>query len=665
MAVLQMQRISICALRKDRKKILECLQRQGVVEIEDRIAEDDVFKKIETTSFEIQFERSAGETKTALEILDEYAPEKKSMLSGLEGRKPVLCGEYDIFYKKYDEVARIVKTLLTLGKGIAESKAEALKLELQIEALTPWKTLDIPLNFVGTKSTSAFIGTLPNEWNLEMIYEELSEFTPINVNVISVSREQTCVFIICQKANENQLSEKLKTMGFAYPAVSADVAPLEQIKIFEEQIAKYKTDVEDFAKEIKDLSVRREDVEFFFDYQTMRVEKYNVMGRVMHTEHTFVLTGYIATKDIENVKYYLKDYDIAIETQDTTDEDDVPVLLKNNAFNSPLEGVVESYSLPGKGEIDPTSISAIFYYIFFGAMLSEGAYGLILAIATGVLLKKYKNMEESTRKFLTMFFFCGISTIIWGIIYGSFFGDVITVVSTTFFGKTVSLKPLWLDPIANPMSVLVMVMCLGIIHIYVGLAANFYQCIRSKDYKSAIYDVIFWYIILTACIVLALSSQMIIDMLGLEFILPKMAGTISLYVVLASAIGIILTGGRESKNPGKRILKGLYGLYNITGYLSDVLSYSRLLALGLATGVICNVVNQIGSMGGPGVGGVITFILVFIAGNALNIGINTLGAYVHSNRLTYVELFGKFYDGGGRKFEAYSAKTNYYKIKEK
>lgn len=664
MAVLQMQRISVCALKNDRKEILDFLQRQGIIEIQDRILEDSVFTKTDASSSEMLLEKSANEAKSALDIIETYLPEKKSMLSMFEGRKVVSVQEYNTFSKKVDDVARVIKRLISLGKDIAESKAESLRLELQIEALIPWRGLDISLSFGGTNYTSAFIGTLPNSWNLEEIYKELCEFTPVNVDIISESREQTCVFIVCEKSKESQVSDKLKSIGFSYPAVSCEVAPSEQIKLYEKKIEYYKEAVIKNIDEIKSFADKREDIKLFFDYQTMRMEKYNVIGRLLQSDHVFILTGYIPAKCVQTVETFLNNYNAAVEITDTTEEDDVPVLLSNNAFNAPLEGVIESYSLPGKGEIDPTSISAIFYYIFFGAMLSEAAYGIMIALGCGILLLKYKNMENSMKKFLTMFMFGGISTIIWGFLYGGFFGDLIKVVSTTFFGTTVTLKPIWLDPIANPMTVLVLSMALGIIHLYVGLAANLCQCIRRKDYKSAVYDVIFWYVILTACIILALSSKMIVDMLGISFMLPKTAGKIAGYFIIASAIGIVLTNGRESRNPGKRLLKGVYALYNITGYLSDVLSYSRLLALGLATGVICNVVNQIGSMFGGGVVGAILFIVVFIAGNALNIGINTLGAYVHSNRLTYVELFGKFYEGGGRKFEPYSAKTNYYRIKE-
>ena len=204
----------------------------------------------------------------------------------------------------------------------------------------------------------------------------------------------------------------------------------------------------------------------------------------------------------------------------------------------------------------------------------------------------------------------------------------------------------------------------GIVHLFTGLGIKLYMLLKAKQFKDALYDVVFWYMLVGGLIVLALSTQQFADIMSIPFVLPSMAGTVCAVIAGIGAVGIILTGGRESRNWFKRILKGLYSLYNVSGYLSDILSYSRLLALGLATGVIASVVNQMGSMGGNSVFGVILFVLVFLAGQAINFGIEVLGAYVHTNRLQYVEFFGKFYEGGRRKFEPFTVHTKYFKFKE-
>ena len=290
---------------------------------------------------------------------------------------------------------------------------------------------------------------------------------------------------------------------------------------------------------------------------------------------------------------------------------------------------------------------------------------LIIALATGICLLKFKGMEKGMKKTLTMFFFCGVSTAIWGVIFGSFFGDTVNVVASTFFNRPdVTVKALWFEPINEPMRMMAFCFLVGLIHLFTGLGAKLYELLKAGKVLDAIYDVVFWYMLVGGAVIYLLSMPMITNMLAITWLMPANVAKIASYVAIVGAIGIILTGGRDSKNWGIRIAKGLYSFYGITSYLSDVLSYSRLLALGLATSVIASVFNKMGSMGGSGIVGVIMFILVFLVGQTLNLLINLLGAYVHTNRLQFVEFFGKFYEGGGRAFEPFTENTKYFKIKE-
>lgn len=666
MAVLQMQRICICALKDKRKSILELLQRQGVIEISDIMPEDSVFKKSDVTVAGNLLGKNIAAVKEALEILENYAPEKKSMLASLNGRTEVLAQRYDAFADKYNLVVRLANKIQALAKSIAESKAEILKLEAQAEMLSPWKALDIPLNFSGTKSTGSFIGTLTGTWTLEMIYESLAELSPINVEIINASKEQTCIFVLCTKDKLELVSESLRGIGFSYPNSTVDKATAEQLKSIEAQISALEKAIMVAEEEIVSYAKDREDIRFLEDYETMRSEKYEVISHLLQSKKVFILTGYIAKEEAASLTKLLNSkFELGIELEDPQEDENVPVLLKNNAFSSPLEGTVEAFSPPGKDDIDPTFIMSLFYYMLFGLMLSDAGYGALMAIGCSFGLIKFKaKMEDSMKKTLRMFLFCGISTIFWGVLFGSYFGDLLDVVTETFFGNKISIPPLWFFPVKEPMRMLVFSMLLGIIHLFTGLILKLYLCIKKKDIKGAIYDVIFWLVLLTSSVLLLLTTQMISDIFAIRLELPKAVTTALSGAAFISAIGIVLTNGRESKNPFKRFLKGAYALYGISGYLSDVLSYSRLLALGLATGVICNVINKMAGMTAGGAIGFIPFILVVVIGHAMNIGINALGAYVHTNRLQYVEFFGKFYEGGGRKFNAYSAKTKYFKFKE-
>lgn len=668
MAVLQMQRISIYALRKDRKPILEWIQRRGAVEINDALEEDNVFQRMDVSTQKAQIEKNIAASKQALEILNRYAPEKKSLFAVLEGRTEIPVEQANAFGGKSDDVLRVAHRLNERSKDIADCRGLIQKLQTQMEALKPWMNLDISMRTKGTKSTTAFVGSFPAGYTAGDLEEQialLAPKVPVYAEVISTSQEQTCTFLLCGRADAQVLEEALRTLGFARPSSPTKTPPAERMRVLQERMEEQEQIIQEAEQEITGYASQRDDLKFLVDYLTMRSEKYDVIGRLMQSRRTFVLTGYIPQQDAGKLTQELEGrFGAVVELEAPAQEDDVPVLLKNNKFSEPVEGVLESFSLPGKTEVDPTSIMAIFYYILFGMMLSDAAYGLIMVIGCGLALLKFKSMEPSMNKSLRMFFFCGISTTFWGFLFGSFFGDAVAVVSRTFFEHEVVLGPLWFEPIKEPMRMLIFALLVGVIHLFAGLAMKFYQLWRLKCYKDILYDVIFWYMLVGGAIVFMLSSQTFVDIAQLSFILPAQAGTAAAVVAGIGAIGIVLTSGRESRNPAKRLLKGLYGLYNVTGYLSDILSYSRLLALGLATGVIATVINQMGSMGGGGIGGAIMFILVFIVGHTINLGINLLGAYVHTNRLQFVEFFGKFYEGGGRKFAPFGIHTKYYKIRE-
>ena len=669
MAVLPMLRMDLCGLKKDRKKILEMLQRSGAIEITDEIEEDSVFHKTDTASAKALLEKGIASSRQALAVLNRYAPKSSSMFATLEGRKETTVEYYDQFGLQRDKILQLAYRLISLDKTRADRNAEIPKLRLQMEVLTPWMDFDIPLNFKGTKQTAAFIGMLPPQFTQQELDRRFREAEPgleaVNIDVVSTSKEQTCVFILCKRNAAERVEEILRMLGFARPASGASVPPSAQKKQLEESVLRLQQEVKKTEDEIKSCAKQREALEFMLDYYTMRLEKYEVIDHLVQSRHTFVLTGYIPQREADALEDKLHAvFNLEVEFQQPAEEEDVPVLLQNNAFASPVESVVESYSLPGKGEMDPTGVMSIFYYALFGMMLSDAAYGLLLSVGCAACLLRFKNMEQGMRKSVKMLVYCGISTIFWGVLFGSYFGDVVDVVSKTFFGTHLTLPPVWFAPLNQPMRMLVFCFVIGLIHLFAGLAMNFYQLVRAKKYMDALYDVVFWYALIISLVLVLLSQKMFTDIVGLSFILPASVGNIGGVVAAVAAVGIVLTGGRESRNPFKRFLKGLYSLYNITGYLSDVLSYSRLLALGLATGVIASVINQMGGMVGNNPAGVVAFIIVFLFGHTMNIGINTLGAYVHTNRLQFVEFFGKFYSGGGRKFRPFAVNTKYYKFKE-
>lgn len=668
MAVLQMQRMSICALKKDRKGILERLQSMGVMEINHVIEDDEDFHRMDTTNARSSFEKAAVSADQALDLLSHYAPVKKSMLSALEGKDLVEKAKFQSVLEGKEQLQRTAKKIQTLDKERAELLANVLKIENNIESLTPWLPLDVPVNYRGTEHMIMLSGTLTGQVTLEQVYTMLAEPEPeldVDVNIISTETDTTYLAVLCLRQDAQKAEEALRGIGFARPSQITDKVPAEAKADMEQEISKLQSRIAEIEKEVSDLAVHREGLRLLADYNRVRADKYSVLGTLPQSERTFIISGYVPAKDVPKVRKSMEDkYNCVVDVEAIKEDEDAPVALKNNSFSYGAESILEAFGLPGKGEFDPTAIMSVFYVFLFGLMLSDAAYGAIVSVACGVLLLKFPRMSHGMKQAFQLFFWCGISTLFWGIMFGGYFGDAINVVSRTFFGHEIGIPALWFVPLDEPMKLLIYSMLFGVIHLFVGLGLKGYMCLRDKRYVDFLCDVVLWYVLLVGLLIMLIPSEMFASIAQMNIVFPSFVNTLGKAMAIAGAAGIVLMSGRDKKNFGLRIALGAYDLYNVSGWLSDVLSYSRLLALGLATGVIASVINQMGSMGGKSVLGVILFIVAFIFGHTFNLAINLLGAYVHTNRLQFVEFFGKFYEGGGRAFIPFKQNTKYADIEE-
>ena len=673
MSKVPMKQIFICGLKKDRKQILELLQMEGIVEIRDFDPEDEYFKTMDVMSQKAQFDKNSNVAEQALSVLEKYAPEEKTLLSSFEDVKDMARSEYDRYIVHVDTYIDMAASILRLEKQIQDAEDRIPSIENRQAELGPWISFDLPMDFRCTELTEAFIGTVPFAADQEDLGSKLSESSegdaelPVAVSVISSSKEMSCIFLVCLKKDVETIKERLKDINFSMPKSSTQSCiPSEEIKQLDKQKQKLRAEIQSCKEKIAAYSSAREDLKLCSDYFTMRAEKYTVLDGLPQSESTFFINGYVPAHCADVLCQRITGlYDVYIDIEEPGEDEDVPVLLTNGTLSEPIETVVESYSLPGRNEIDPSKITSIFYYIFFGMMLSDAGYGILLSLSTAYVLLKVKNIKPGMKKMMKLFFYGGISTIFWGLAFGSFFGNAVNVIATTFFNRPdIKLRPLWFEPMSEPMRFLVFAFGCGIVHLFTGLGIKFYQCVKQGDMMGAFCDSVLWFMFAGGGIVYLLTMPMVTNMLGLKLSLGSTVATVAAVVTIAGCIGVVLTGGRESRNWFKRILKGAYAAYGITGYLSDILSYSRLLALGLATGVIAQVFNQMGSMLGATWYGALIFIAIFLIGHILNIGINVLGAYVHTNRLQFVEFFGKFYDGGGKRFEPFTEKTKYFKVKE-
>ena len=668
MAVVEMQKISISAHRSNRKAILETLQKLEVIQVVEADLDETGLRHKNTADARATFEKNADLADQALAILDKYVPEKQGMLSGLAGKELIDDASFDKVVESQQDCMAVARKIVRNEKEISECSGNILKNENQKESLVPWMNLDVPMSFTGTDKTAAFIGSVQGVCDEAQVYALIKEKTEgieeLSVTVLSSESDMTNIFVLCLKEAREKVESALRSLGFAKPPQAVLGVPKKVAEDLDRDTEKQKTESERVKKGIEEYAGSREDLRVVSDYYRTRAEKYRLLGTIPQTRKAFFIEGWVPAESAEAVaKLLTEKYGAVVDYEEKKEGETEPTLLRNNKFSRNYEPVLASYGLPQHGKVDPTTIMSFFYMFFFGMMLSDAGYGLLMVIGCGIALLKFPRMAQGMKKMITMFFWCGVSTVFWGIMFGGFFGDVIDVVAKTFFGYTGDkiVKPLWFDPLTSPMRLLIWCMLFGIIHLFFGLGIKGYQYLKDGDIVGFVSDIIAWYAFLIGLILMLLPTDLFANIAQMQFNFPPFVAPLAKGLAIGGMVVILLMSGRANKNWGLRIALGAYDIYGVTGWLSDALSYSRLLALGLATGVIASVINTMAAMVGEGKGiiGLIIFFIIFIIGSVLNFAINLLGAYVHTNRLQYVEFFGKFYDGGGEPFEPFETKTKY------
>ena len=642
-----MKRLEIVGLNAERKRLIEYLQSSGIVDISD--SRYDILESRETAGTISQLESNMAQTKTAIAML----PNEKG---GLFPKRTELSAErYKFANGETSQMLELVRDILQIKKNKEKNNDEFSSLEIEENALSNFISLDVPASLKHTRRTLIKTGIAEGEWDSEKIWKKLAEceINAVYFEILKSTKQQTILWIMYLQEEDAKISKFFAEINFVPPKNLASSEPKKRIEEIKARKKEILEDNEELSKKLAGYAKKRDDLELFYDKMSIRCDKYRALEKIGISQNAFFIRGYIPEKYSKDLETEIsKNFTASIEISEPEEGEDVPSAFSNNAFVAPVEGITSDYSMPSKNDIDPNPIMSVFYYFFFGMMFSDAGYGLLLMIVCGIL--GFGNvLEKKKRNMFKMFFYCGVSTTFWGLMYGSFFGDMIATVSKTFGEGKLALSPILVDPVQKPLQVLIMSVAFGTVHILTALAIKFYMTWKSGEKWAAVFDTGFWILVISGIGILAT---------GTAFNIPVVT-QIGKYMAIGAAIGLVLTQGRSSKNPIMKILNGILSLYDITSIVGDVLSYSRLMALGLATGVIASVVNVLGSLGGNSIVGLISFIAISIFGHTLNFAINMLGAYVHTNRLQYVEFYQKFYEGGGRKYKPLSFNTKYYNFK--
>ena len=648
----KMERVFLCGLAQDQEKIVGRLMKSGCVQLSgpgDMSAYEEIKDQVELGSADVyEREQTLSRLNQCIQALGPYGAKK-----GLLSKRPEVSYGKIAGEESLAGALEICDRAEKLQKEMSAAKSRIAQEEFLQTSLAPWQEFDLPLEVTATGSASILLAAVPVTVTMEEL-EAKGEEQKLGAyfSVVSEDKDQRYLAAAVHKSQAAQCQELLRQCGAA--AITFDSltgTAGENIAASRARVEKEEKGIEELKKELSALGEKLPEVQLAWDSTRVAIDCRKAQQNLLHTQETFVTEGWVPQREKDKVEKALDGFSCFYEFREPGPEEDFPVLLKNNAFVEPFEAVTEMYALPAPHSLDPNPFMAPFFFVFFGMMLSDAGYGLVLAIL-GLWGAKNLDMGPGGKKLLKMLGYCGISTVFWGALYGSWFGDTIPKVTEVFFGNRVQV-PMLLDPLTNPMPILIMAFVVGYIHILVGLGLKAYLMIRRGHAIDALFDVGFWYFVLVGLVIFA-GGQMVIG--------SAVMASIGKWLAIAGAVGLVLTQGRDKKNPIMKLANGVLSLYDITGYFSDLLSYSRIMALGLATGVIAQVVNTMGTLPGANIIGVVVFVAVFLLGHVLNLAINALGSYVHTSRLQYVEFFGKFFEGGGQPFRPLKAATKYVSV---
>ena len=637
MAIVKMKKLRVVAMADRREELLEGLLYLGCVEITepDNILKEPVWESLlqRESSRLVETKNEIAAVNTALAAIRKYAQTKDGIFiqrRAISARE--LMGE-DLVTQAGAASGKVLELL----RELTRLQSEESRLTAQKAALLPWADLDMPLELEGTEHTRFIMGTFPGGTDMGTVKTELAALdAAAELYEVSGDKQLRYAVLICHKEDSGEVLDLFRPHGFSvtgFQDMTGTAA--DNLQTLEKTLGENRQQQDAAIAGIVGMADKKELLQVYLD-RLCAEESKNVNAERLLTDGTILFfEGWAPAEKLEAVKAFLEKTDCAWDAEDPTEEEypDVPVQLKNNWLTRPLNMVTEMYSLPAYDNVDPNPLMAPFFILFYGIMMADMGYGLLMILAGMLIGKKYRPKGTMGHLFGLMTL-CGVSTFIMGAITGGFFGDFLTQVVKITTGKDFALPALF-TPLDDTLLILIGAMCLGFVQIITGMAISFIRKLQKGQILDAVFEEVTWWLVFIGIGCMVLLQNNLVLYAGLAMVV----------------IGPLIT------NQGFGKVTGIFGsVYNhVTGYFGDILSYARLMALMLAGSVIAQVFNTLGAIPGN----IVVFVIISMAGNALNFALNLLGCYVHDLRLQCLEYFGKFYEDGGKPFRPLAFNTKY------
>ena len=646
-----MKKLRLIAVRSQREALLQDLMLLGCVEVSEPDSEpqEEILRTLKPSSGEAAMERHAEQTKilNALKVLEQYAPYKRGLLEP----RPEVGRERFLDEQELKKDLETADRILALDGEIRSVNARESRERAALESLKPWTDMDLPLECKGTKTCDLLLGAVPASVTAMDAEGTLTELSA-DVTEISADSSDRYIAVLYRKEQRDEVLAALREVNFSQVALTGMTGTArENIRLTEQRLAEL---AEEKAAKVAALSAEggnRVALQTSADALNGLISKEEAGERLLNTERTFYCEGWVTAPEEKKLTETLEKYDCAWELSEPTEEEypEVPVQLRNSKLIAPMNMVTNMYALPAYDGVDPNPLMWFFFILFYGMMMADMGYGLVMIIIALLAIKKAKPRGPTVKYMFPLMGLCGITTFLFGAATSGFFGDFVPQLVGVIKGTPLEYwpwKPL-INPLQDAVPILLGALALGVCQIFTGMAISMIHKFKKGQTLDAVFNEITWYVILIGAVLAILKVTPIVLILGGVLLL---AG--SVYGALQatkSPVGIVaktLTG----------LVGGIYN--NVSGYFSDILSYSRLMALMLAGAVIAQVFNTLGAM----TGNVILYVIISMIGNALNFALNILGCFVHDMRLQCLEFFGRFYEDGGREFRPVGISTNYIDI---